>query len=242
MCSTEQAGTGTEGRWRADSGVQGTWIQVLALWLGQNHPSSSSRILTDKMEEKHLLHLCLCWWKETHCGCFILGEFTYRYIHNLRRCTKPSLRSKEASTFPKRESWWWVEKDTKQSWVCTQQRGNTRNSSTAQLGILVFVRPGCSGSGLKVMYRHVCSAVLTAPEVLKDFFTKAILLSEGCLARLFIEGSSSYRQKRTGISSLNVYNSLVKPSGPNFSLLGDYLLLIQPPYCRSIQIFHVFII
>ena len=201
-----------------------------------SHPTSSCI----KWEEKHLLHLWLCWWKETHGGCFILGEFTYRYIHNLRRCTKSSPCSKEASTFPKRKSWWWwVEKDTKQKWVCTQQRGNTGNPSTAQLVILVFIRPGAQG---KVMYTHVCSAVLTTPEVLKDFFTKAILSSEGCVARLFIEGSSSHRRKRTGISSLNVYNSPVKPLGPNFSLLGDYLLLIQSPYCRSIQIFHVFII
>lgn len=115
-------------------------------------------------------------------------------------------------------------------------------SQHCSLGILVFIRPGCSGSGLKLTYRHGCSAVLTAPEVLKDFFTKAILPSEGCPARLFIEGASSHRRKRTGVSSLNVYNLLVKPIGPNFSLLGDYLLLIQSPYCRSIQIFHVFMI
>ena len=161
------------------------WLYDWGKVVHVSHPASSCI----KWEQKHLLHLWLCWWKETDGACFIFGEFTYRYIHNLRRCTKPSPCSKEASTFPKRKSWWcWVEKDTKQKWVCSRQRGSTGNPSTAQLVILVFIRPGCSGSG-KVMYTHVCSAVLTTPEVSKDF-TKAILPSESCVARLFIEGSS----------------------------------------------------
>ena len=189
MCGTKQAGTGTEGRWKADSGVQRTQIQVLALWLGQSDPCFSSRILMYKMGRKAPASPLVVLMKRDWCACFIFGEFTYRYIHNLRRCTKPSPCSKEASTFPKRKSWWcWVEKDTKQKRVCSRQRGNTGNPSTAQLVTLVFIRPGCSGSG-KVMYTHVCSAVLTTPEVSKDF-TKAILPSEGCVARLFIEGSS----------------------------------------------------
>ena len=111
------------------------------------------------------------------------------------------------------------------NWACTRQRGSTGNFRTARLVILVLLRPGCSGSGLKVTYRRMWSAMLTAPKALNYFFTKAILPSEGCLVRLFTKWPSIHVGRRTGVSSLKVWNSPVKPSGPRLFFVGRFLII-----------------